>query len=143
MAEVRMTMKRVFQKGFIVFKVPEELELQEALKSVLTKCHDRYSDFVQVTLNTPAKPRTTGAKSQNHHLNGHIIQICNVTKHSYETIKYCVKMKAVENFEYPYELVEGYICPKSEHECNTEECAKLIEAAHLLAAEWGIVLREV
>jgi hypothetical protein len=52
-------------------------------------------------------------------------------------------MKAVEMFGYPYETVNGYICPKSERECNTEECGWLIEAAHVLAAEWGVVLREV
>ena len=142
MAEVQLTMKRIFQKGLITFEAPREIELQEALKRVLLTCHDRFSDYVQVTIKPPYKPRTTGAKSQNHHLNGHIVQLCNETQYSYDTIKYCVKMRAVEAMGYPYETINGYICPKSERECNTEECAKLIEASHLLAADWGIVLRE-
>ncbi|WP_307771092.1 hypothetical protein [uncultured Treponema sp.] len=142
MAEVRITMKRVFRKGFLCLEIPEDEGIREALKKILTSCREKYNDFVQVTIQPPYKPRTTGAKSQNHHLNGHIVQLCNITKHSYDEIKYCVKMKAVEALEYPYTIINGYLLPKSEHECNTEECAKLIEAAHLLAADWQIVLKE-
>ena len=142
MAEVRLTMKRIFQKGLLCFEIPQEIEIQEALKKVLTSCRDKYNDFVQVTIKPPYRPRTTGKGSQNHHLNGHIIQLCNLTNHSYEEIKYCVKMKAVEMLNYPYSMIDGYILPKGESECNTEECAKLIEAAHILAAEWGFILKE-
>ena len=79
---------------------------------------------------------------QNHHLNGHIMQICNETGNSYDAIKYCVKMLAVEEMGYPYELVDGHICPQSETDCSTEECAKLIEAAHVWAAHHNIILQE-
>ena len=141
--EVRITMKRVFQKGFLTFEIPQEIEIQEALKKVLTSCRDKYNDFVQLTIQPPYKPRTTGKGSQNHHLNGHIVQLCNLTGHSYDEIKYCIKMKAVEAFGYPYTTIGGFIVPKGESDCNTEECGKLIEASHLLAAEWGFVLKEV
>ena len=142
MSEIRITMKRVFRKGFLCFEIPEDEGIREALKKILISCRDKYNDFVQVTIKQPYRLRTTGANSQNHHLNGHIVQLCNITKHSYDEIKYCVKMKAVEALEYPYTIINGYLLPKSEHECSTEECAKLIEAAHLLAADWQIVLKE-
>lgn len=90
----------------------------------------------------PKRPRTTGEGSQNHHLNGHIMQICNETGNSYDAIKYCVKMLAVEEMGYPYELVDGHIYPQSEADSSTEECAKLIEAAHVWAAHHGIILQE-
>ena len=32
--------------------------------------------------------------------------------------------------------------PKPESESSTDECAKLIEAAHILAADLGIILKE-
>ena len=70
------------------------------------------------------------------------MQICNENGNDYETIKYCVKMTAVEKFDYPYTEIAGHIVPKRERDCNTEECAKLIEAVHLLAADLNIVLRE-
>ena len=140
--EVKLTLKRITQKGLIAFQVPAEPDAQEALRKVLTFCRDRHNDYVQVTIRPPYKPRTTGPGSQNHHLNGHIVQLCNATQHSYDEIKYCVKMRAVELMGYPYETVGGYIVPKGEKDCDSEECAKLIEAAHVLAAEWGIILVE-
>ena len=143
MAEVRMTLKRINEKGHIKFIAPTEIELQEALRRILTTCRDKYDDYVQVTFQPPYKPRTTGKNSQNHHLNGHIVQICNVTGNDYEVIKYCIKMLAVEQFGYPFETINGYVVPKSEKNCNTEECAKLIEAAHMFAAKAEIILREV
>lgn len=142
MAEVSVVMKRVNQKGHICFEAPRELELQEALRNVLRTCQDRYNDFVRVTIKPPYKPRTTGKGSQNHHLNGHIMQICNATGNDYETIKYCIKMIAVEQLGYPFETIAGHVVPKRERDCNTEEGAMLIEASHILAAQLRITLRE-
>ena len=143
MSGVTVTMKRIDQRGLIAFEVPREPELQEALRKVLRLCRDKNNDYVSVTLSRPYSPRTTGPKSQNHHLNGHIMQICNETYNDYETIKYCVKMIAVEQMGYPFTTVAGHVWPKRESDCNTEECAKLIEASHVLAAQMGIILREV
>lgn len=142
MAEVTLVMKRINMKGHICFEAPREEDLQTSLRNVLRICQDKHNDFVRVTVKPPYKPRTTGAHSQNHHLNGHIIQICNVMGSSYDVIKYCVKMIAVENLEYPFETVAGHVVPKGESECDSEECAKLIEASHMLAAQLGIILRE-
>ena len=143
MAGVTVTLKRIDQRGLIAFEVPREPELQEALRKVLRLCRDKNNDYVAVTLARPYSPRTTGPKSQNHHLNGHIMQICNETQNSYDAIKYCIKMLAVEEMGYPYEIIDGHIWPKGESDSSTEECAKLIEAAHVWAALHGIILREV
>lgn len=140
--EVRITLKRIDMKNHICFEAPQEPELRQALRNVLTSCRDKYNDYVQVTIKPPYKPRTTGEGSQNHHLNGHIMQICNYTNNDYETIKYCIKMIAVEQMEYPYETICGHVIPKRESDCDTNECAKLIEASHILAAQLGIILRE-
>jgi hypothetical protein len=51
-------------------------------------------------------------------------------------------MLAVEEMGYPYEIIDGHIWPKAEHESSTDECAKLIEAAHVWAAQHGIILQE-
>ena len=143
MAGVTVTMKRIDQRGLIAFEVPREPELQEALRKVLRLCRDKNNDYVAVTLSRPYSPRTTGPKSQNHHLNGHIMQICNETNNDYEVVKYCVKMIATEQMGYPFQTIAGHVVPKRESDCNTEECAKLIEASHVLAAQMGVILREV
>ena len=142
MAEVKIVLKRINERGRICFEAPREPELQEALRNILRTCQDKYSDYVSVTFKPPYKPRTTGKGSQSHHLNGHIAQICNVTGNDHETIKYCVKMIAVEQFGYPFETVAGHVVPKRERDCDTAECAKLIEAAHVWAAHHGIILQE-
>lgn len=142
MAELTLVLKRINQKGHICFEVPSELDLQAALRKVLTICRDKHNDFVRVTFKPPYKPRTTGKGSQNHHLNGHIMQICNYTGNDYETIKYCIKMIAVEQLGYSFETIAGHVIPKKESDCDTEECGKLIEASHILAAQIGLILRE-
>lgn len=141
--ETRIVMHRINGgKGIVSFEVPAEPEVQETLRNILRTCRDKYNDYVSVSFKPPYKPRTTGAHSQNHHLNGHIMQICAETQNDYETIKYCVKMIAVERLGYSYEQFGKYIVPKGERDCDTEEESKLIEAAHILAAEIGIILRE-
>ena len=142
MAEVKIVLKRLNERGKIVFEAPTDVELATALRNILRTCQDKYNDYVSVTFKPPYKPRTTGKGSQNHHVNGHIMQICNVTGNDYETIKYCVKMIAVEQMGYPSETVAGHIIPKRESDCDTSECAMLIEASHYLAAQLGIILRE-
>lgn len=142
MAEVKIVLKRINERGRICFEAPREPELQEALRNILCTCQDKYNDYVSVTFKPPYKPRTTGKGSQNHHLNGHIMQICNVTGNDYETIKYCIKMTAAEQFGYPTQTVAGHVVPKRESDCDTSECAMLIEASHYLAAQLGIILRE-
>lgn len=142
MAGVTMTLKRVDQKGHICFEVPEEPELQEQLRKVLRACRDKNNDYVAVTMERPYSPRTTGPKSQNHHLNGHLMQLAQHSGYSYDEIKYLVKMTAAEQFGYPTTTVGRYELPKPEHLCNTEECAMLIEAAHFVAAYMRCVLRE-
>lgn len=142
MQGVKLNLHRVFMKGHLCFELPPEFEAREALSQVLALCKEKTGDYVSVTLNRPYKPRSTGAGSQNHHLNGHIMQMCQATGNDYETIKYCVKMDAVEQFGYPYTEINGHIVPKGESKCDSAECAMLIEASHYLAAKLGIVLME-
>lgn len=139
---VQYVLKRSTIAGFIVFEPPKDLGANERIKQELRKCRDKHNDFVLVTLQPPKRPRTTGKDSQNHHLNGHIMQICNETGNDYDSVKNAVKMIACENMGYPYKTINGYIIPQRERDCSTDECAKLIEAAHLLAADLGIILQE-
>lgn len=139
---VQYVLKRVNIAGRIAFEPPADRGANENIKRELRKCRDKHNDYVLLTLESPKRPRTTGAYSQNHHLNGHIMQICNETGNSYEAVKNAVKMIAVEQMEYPYTDFHGVITPKPERECSTEECAKLIEASHILAADLGLILQE-
>ena len=138
---VQYVLKRIFQRGYITFEPPKDAGARAAIKHELEKCR-KQNDFVLVTLQPPKRPRTTGKDSQNHHLNGHIMQICNETGNDYDTVKNCVKMLAVEQMGYPFKTIAGHIVPQRESDSSTDECAKLIEAAHVLAAELSIILQE-
>lgn len=139
---VQFVLKRVFFKGHIAFELPTNEGARQAIKKELEKCRDKNNDFVLVTIQSPKKPRTTGLLSQNHHLNAHIVQICNETGNDYDSVKDAIKMFAVENMNYPYKTIAGEIVPIRERECSTEDCAKLIEASHVIASELGIILNE-
>ena len=139
---VKYVLKRVNLAGIIAFEPPADDGANANIKHELRKCRDKYNDYVLVTIQPPRKPRTTGEHSQNHHLNGHIMQICNETGNDYDTVKDAVKQLAVEQMGYPYKTIGGRIVPQRERECSTDECAKLIEAAHVLAADLGVILQE-
>lgn len=139
---VQYVLKRVTIAGRIAFEPPADKAADANIKHELTKCRDKYNDYVLVTMQPPKKPRTTGEGSQNHHLNGHIMQICNETQNSFNAVKNEVKRIAVEEMGYPYEEINGHIYPKGESDSSTDECALLIEAAHVLAADLGIILQE-
>lgn len=139
---MQYVLKRVTIAGRIAFEPPADKAADANIKHELRKCRDKYGDYVLVTMQPPKRPRTIGKNSQNHHLNGHIMQICNATQNSYNAVKDEIKRIATEEMGYPYEEINGHIHPIGESESSTDECAKLIEAAHVLAADLGIILQE-
>lgn len=104
-------------------------------------CMEKCAGFIRADLTAPKRKRSTGKYSQNHHLNGHIMQICRETGNDFSTVKLAVKEAAMET-GYPYEMFRGKMYPVSEALSSTDECAMLIEAAHRIAAELGIYLVE-
>lgn len=138
---VQYVLRRVNIAGKIAFEPPADMAANASIKHELRKCRDKHNDYVLVTLQPPKKPRTTGENSQNHLLNGIIVQICEETGNDYDSVKDAVKMIAVEQLAYPYKTIGGKIIPQRERDCSVEECTKLIEAAQMLAADLGIIVR--
>ena len=138
---VQYVLRRVNIAGKIAFEPPADDGANANIKHELRKCRDKHNDCVLVTLQPPKRPRTTGKDSQNHLLNGIIVQICEETGNDYDSVKDAVKMIAVEQLAYPYKTIGGKIIPQRERDCSVEECSKLIEAAQMLAADLGIIVR--
>ena len=138
---VQYVLRRVNIAGRIAFEPPADDGANANIKHELRKCRDKYNDYVLVTLQPPKRPRTTGENSQNHLLNGILVQICEETGNDYDSVKDAVKMIAVEQLAYPYKTIGGKIIPQRERDCSIEECSKLIEAAQMLAADLGIIVR--
>lgn len=124
--------------GKLLSAEPLAIETPKSLEASLERLVGKY---VTVKVSKPHRPRTTGEKSQNHHLNGHIQMIAMETGNDFETVKEVVKQRAI-SMGYPFRTYKGLVVPYSESEASVEECAILIEAAHMLAAEEGIILKE-
>lgn len=138
---VQYVLRRVNIAGKIAFEPPADAGANANIKHELRKCRDKHNDYVLVTMQPPKRPRTTGKDSQNHLLNGILVQICEETGNDYDSVKDAVKMIAVEQLAYPYKTIGGKIIPQRERDCSVEECSKLIEAAQMLAADLGIIVR--
>lgn len=132
--KAEMVLKAAFDGDKVTFFYPENEGLKGRLRGVLAQCARKNGGYALVSVQPPRG-------SQNHHLHGHIAQIAEETGNSPEAVKVAVKFDAV-GMGYPYKTIGGKIVPQSESECSTEECAILIEAAHVLAADLGIILRE-
>ena len=83
-----------------------------------------------------SKPRTTGWKSQNHHINGHCQQIAMGTGCSFSAVKERMKELAIDR-GYPIEtLPDGAVKARSEADVDTVAAAALIDTIHQFADEW-------
>ena len=106
--------------------------------------------LVKVEIKAQTKKRSTGEHSQNHALNGAIQQICQETGNDFQDVKEYVKSRAV-SMGYPMLtrsdgqiVVNPYGEPRgiSEADSTSKECSLLIEVTHMLASEYGIILKE-
>ena len=125
--------------GCILSVEPLIIEYPAGYKWELEKLAQK--DSLTIKIAPPRKLRSTGERSQNHHLNGHIQQICVETGNDFAAVKAVVKQMAV-SMGYPFRTFRGMVVPYSESEASVQECAILIEAVHMLAAELGINLKE-
>ena len=107
--------------------------------------------LLNVTLEEPFRPRTTGYKSQNHALNGYIQQICRETGQDFASTKKYIKQMAI-SMGYPRltkrtasgveDVTDWWGNPVgiSEADASIEDCSLLIDCAMQLASELGIIL---
>jgi hypothetical protein len=96
----------------------------------------------EVTVRIGGRRRTTGYRSQNHHLNSHLQQICNETGDDFAATKWDCKMRAVKRGYPTITTKDGHVIPWSETDTDTVQCGMLIDTAHEIAAFLGVRLRE-
>lgn len=120
----------------------------DEMKAVMHEIDDANKQ-IHVLIEAEKKRRSTGYKSQNHHLNGHIQQIAMCTGQPFDDIKKYVKQMAIDmgypmlmQFGRPVMDLWGNPQGISEADSTTDQCALLIEAAHRLASDLDIILQE-
>ena len=87
------------------------------------------------------KGRSTGWKSQNHHIRGHEAQIARELGQDADSIHDYMKREAISR-GYPYDLINDIVIPWSESRIDTLQASMLIDEIHQFAAEYGINLVE-
>jgi len=97
-------------------------EVPRAYAKELGELFTKSPEKMTVELSIPRKLRSTGYKSANHHLNGHVQQIAQETGNDFADVKLYVKRKAFArglpfatkpNGEIIYSLVDGEPIPIS------------------------------
>lgn len=133
----------------IAFRMPEAIKpaVVQLVKSVERLSANQYT----ITIDKPRRRRTTGRRSQNARINGHIQVIAAATGNDFDDVKMYVKQRAV-SMGYPMLLDEdgnvvvsmlnGSPLGQSESDCSVEEAKILIEQIHLLAASIPVILPE-
>lgn len=98
--------------------------------------------FEKLKISKPFKARTTGEKSQNHHINGHIQQLSVQTGMDFDILKYYFKRKAIGR-GYPFDTdPDGEPIPWSETRIDITQAGYLIDTIHQFADENGYWLKE-
>ena len=134
-------------------KIPDDYK--QTFLDLIKYCIEKRGGFLRLVLQPPFKHRSTGEKSQNHHINGHCQQISNETGQSFFDVKKYTKQIAID-IGYPILYSKdkegnddkaildlwGNEQGISETEADTEQAGYLIEAVHEIADELGIKLKE-
>lgn len=130
---------RTGSQSQICFELP--VKYRDLVWHMITQANNRKIEYFRLRIATPRKARSTGEKSQNHHLNGHCQQIAVETGNNFDTVKLAVKELAI-SMGLPFEEFRGKKYAMSEADMSVEECILAIEASHMLAADLGIILIE-
>ena len=132
----------LLQNRFITDGIMFDTDVQWLLNQVKYYRNELIKLQKQISGKVEEKPRrSTGWKSQNHQINGHVQQICEETGNDFHTVKNWCKEEAISE-GYPFDTFKEKVIPWSESRLDTVQAGILIEVIHRLAAELIIILKE-
>ena len=111
--------------------------------SIIDYCKEHRNGYLRLVISTPYKHRSTGEKSQNHHINGHVTQISNFTGEDFDIIKMEAKRRAIKRGYPTYIDIFGNTIPVSESEIDSTQAGYLIEELHMIADFLSLILKEI
>ncbi len=124
----------------ISFAKPKDMT---PLAVLLEKAEAKCGGYVSLRLDLPHRPRTTGWKSQNHHLRGHVRQLCGYTGFTMQEMMQAIKEEC-PNWPVDFKEFRGKrrTVYASEADINVEICSEAIEITHRIAADLAVRLVE-
>jgi hypothetical protein len=132
-----------WRKGYTCLKNPTG-PLAAAHRVLMEKAEQGVGGaYLAVRLDLRHRPRSTGWKSQNHHIRGHARQLCEYTGYTMSEMMQAIKEDTpswpVEFREFRGKQRKFYA---SEADISMEVCAEAIEICHRTAFDLGVVLIE-
>jgi hypothetical protein len=124
---------------FLSIHVQVPTDYKARVDDLLQKAYAKHNGHLTFSVELPHKPRSTGYKSQNHHLWGHAAQIGQDLGYDRREMVYLI---AEMTNGWPMAEYKGKMVPRSEATISSEVAAQAIETAHRIAAENRIILRE-
>lgn len=126
--------------GLTVDKPPA---FEAAINVLLEQSKQKCAGYLNIRLDLPHRPRTTGWKSQNHHLRGHTRQLCGYTGFDMSEMMQVIK-EDTPSWPVDYKIIRGKkrMIHASEADISIEVASEAIEMCHVYAAENGWILKE-
>jgi len=117
--------------------------LEAAIDVLLEKSRQKANGYLTVNLSLPHRPRTTGWKSQNHHLRGHARQLCGYTGYTMNEMMQIIK-EDTPSWPVEYQIFHGKKRQiyASEADISMEVAGEAIEICHVIAADNKWILKE-
>jgi hypothetical protein len=116
---------------------------EDALIILLEQAEKKAAGYINVRLDLPHRPRTTGWKSQNHHLRGHARQLCGYTGFTMGEMMQIIK-EDTSSWPVEYKEFRGKrrMIHKSEADISMEVASEAIEICHRIAVDNEWILKE-
>ena len=134
---------KISANGNGLFCIAKPRGFEDALAVLLEKANRKHAGYLNVKLDLPHRPRSTGWKSQNHHLRGHARQLCGYTGFNMSEMMQIIK-EDTPSWPVDFKVIRGKrrMIYASEADISMEVASDGIEMCHVYAAENGWILKE-
>lgn len=138
---IQFTAKVTPKDGVISIAWPAAIA--PAVAMLLERSREKCAGYLNIRFDLPHRPRTTGWKSQNHHLRGHVRQLCDYTGYSMSEMMQFVKEDTPSwPAEFKQFLGKRRMIYASEADISVEVASEAIEICHRIAADNEWILKE-
>ena len=138
---IQFTSKVTPKDGVISIAWPAAIA--HGVARLLELSREKCAGYLNVRFDLPHRPRTTGWKSQNHHLRGHVRQLCDYTGYSMNEMMQFVK-EDTPSWQVEFKEFRGKrrMIHASEADISIETASEAIERGHRIAFDNEWILRE-
>ena len=130
------------ERDKLILELPDNRDIRLLVYELAKYCDQKHNGYMRVKISKPTRPRTTGWRSQNHHIHGHATEIGIYTGETKDEIIRLAKQDALTKGYPSHTNFKGDIVPNSESDISTVEAGYLIDQLHEIADFLGVNVTE-